>query len=209
MLYLSYKLCYIRVYLLILLKSVIFLSYISSGIVLALLAFRLTTWLRVNRNMVGLLYSLAIATLAVNSFFAFIYLNMDIVIILLLSDQLEALPALSPPGCYSSTHIHHHFCYILYFDVDNYCVLTEELFIESRKNKVLDTGNYTIGLFSKPIPVYFLYTFSEFRISEPVLFGIIYNLIFSATKPVELFCLDLASGVFPRGFKIRQYRTTC
>jgi hypothetical protein len=30
----------------------------------------------------------------------------------------------------------------------------------------------------------FLYSFSEFRISNPVLFGIIYNLIISATKPV-------------------------
>ena len=55
-----------------------FYYYISSGIVLALLAFRLTTWLKVNRNMVGLLYSLAIAILAVNSFFAFIYLNIGV-----------------------------------------------------------------------------------------------------------------------------------
>ena len=38
----------------------------------------------------------------------------------------------------------------------------------------------------------FLYTFAEFRTSEPVLFGLIYNLIFSASKPVGALLFGLA-----------------
>lgn len=41
-----------------------------------------------------------------------------------------------------------------------------------------------LAYFLSQLQSIFLYTFSEFRISDPVLFGIIYNLIISATKPV-------------------------
>jgi hypothetical protein len=48
----------------------------------------------------------------------------------------------------------------------------------------LDRCKYTIGLFSERIPGFFLNLLTPFRLSDPISFGIVYTLFFSATKPV-------------------------
>ena len=171
-------------YLLILLKSVIFITYISSGIVLAMMAFRLTTWLKVNRSVVGLLYSLAIAILAVNSFFAFIYLNIEY------SDNPAVIrPVRSLPGNYASPQTFQP-TYIIISVISFILTWTATVFLLKNYSSSLGKMRFWIlvaiplAYFLSQFQSIFLYSFSEFRISNPVLFGIIYNLIFSATKPV-------------------------
>jgi hypothetical protein len=172
-------------YLLILLKSVIFITYISSGIVLALLAFRLSTWLKVNRNMVGLLYSLAIAILAVNSFFAFIYLNIEY------SDNPAVIrPVRSLPGNYAISEFTLQPTYIIISVISFILTWTGTVFLLKNYSSSLGKMRFWI-LVSIPLAYFlsqfqsiFLFSFSELRISNPVLFGIIYDLIFSAAKPV-------------------------
>jgi hypothetical protein len=172
-------------YLLILLKSVIFISYISSGIVLALLAFRLTTWLRVNRNVVGLLYSLAIAILAVNSFLAFIHLNIEY------SDNPPVIrPVRGLTGGLSPVDVNLQLTYIIISVISFILTWTATVFLLKNYSSTLGKIRFWIlvaiplAYFLSQFQSIFLYTFSEFRISDPVMFGIIYNLGFSAIKPI-------------------------
>jgi hypothetical protein len=172
-------------YLLIVLKSVIFISYISSGIVLALLAFRLTTWLRVNRNLVGLLYSLAIAILAINSFLAVIYLNIEY------SDNAPVVrPVRGLTGAFGTIGHTLQPTYIIISVISFILTWTATVFLLKNYSSSLGKIRFWIlvaiplAYFLSQFQSIFLFSFSEFRISNPVLFGIIYNLIISATKPV-------------------------
>jgi hypothetical protein len=172
-------------YLLIVLKSVIFISYISSGIVLSLLAFRLTTWLKVNRNLVGLLYSLAIAILAVNSFLAVIYLNVEY------SDNAPVVrPVRGLTGAFGTVDYTLQPTYIITSVISFILTWTATVFLLKNYSSSLGKIRFWIlvaiplAYFLSQFQSIFLFSFSEFRISNPVLFGIIYNLIFSATKPV-------------------------
>ena len=172
-------------YHLILLKSVIVISFFSSGIVLALLAFRLTSWLRINRNMVVLLYSLAIASLSVNSVLAFIYINIEY------SDNPDVIrPVRSLPGAFASPDVILQPIYIIISVFSFILTWATTVFLLRNYSSKLGKLRYwilvTIPLvyFLSQFQPIFLYTFAEFRTSEPVLFGLIYNLIFSASKPV-------------------------
>jgi hypothetical protein len=172
-------------YHLIVLKSVIFVSFISSGIVLVLLTYRLTSWLRVNRNLVVLLYSLAISALAVNSFLAFTYLSIEY------SDNPELIkPVRSLTGAFASPDVTLQPVYVVISVIS--FILTWAATVSLLRNYSSRLGKIrywilvTIPLayFLSQFQSIFLYTFAEFRTSEPVLFGIIYNVIFSAIKPV-------------------------
>jgi hypothetical protein len=172
-------------YLLILLKSVIFISYVSSGILLAFLAFRLTTWLKVNRNLVGLLYSLAIAILAINSFLAVIYLNIEY------SDNAPVVrPVRGLTGAFGTVGYTLQPTYIITSVISFILTWTATVFLLKNYSSSLGKIRFWIlvaiplAYFLSQFQSIFLFSFSEFRISNPVLFGIIYNLIFSATKPV-------------------------
>ena len=57
------------------------------------------------------------------------------------------------------------------------------LFEEVGENQVLDSCKHTTSYSLSQFQPLFLYSFAELRISDPVLFGIIYNLIFSVSKP--------------------------
>ncbi|MGI0001695.1 MAG: hypothetical protein ACRD42_01285, partial [Nitrososphaeraceae archaeon] len=172
-------------YQLIVLRSVIFVSFISSGIVLALLAFRLTSWLKVNRNLVVLLYTLAISTLAVNSFLAFMYLNIEY------SDNPDLIkPIRSLTGVFASPDVTLQPIYLVISVFSFILMWAATVFLlrnySSRLGKIKYWILVTIPLayFLGQFQSIFLYTFTEFRTSEPVLFGIVYNVIFSAIKPV-------------------------
>jgi hypothetical protein len=172
-------------YQLIFLKSVVFVSFITSGIVLVLLAFRLTSWLRVNRNLVVLLYTLAISTLAVNSFLAFIYLNIEY------SDNPDLIkPVRSLTGAFASPDVTLQPIYVVISVFSFILMWAATVFLlknyTSRLGKIKYWILVTIPLayFLSQFQSIFLYTFAEFRTSEPVLFGIVYNVIFSAIKPI-------------------------
>jgi hypothetical protein len=65
----------------------------------------------------------------------------------------------------------------------------------------LDPCNYTFGLFSKPISTLILFTFDEFRLSDPVLFGIVYTLLFSISKPLGGVLFGVAFWIVARNLK--------
>lgn len=182
-------------YQLIFLKSVIFISFISSGIVLALLAFRLTSWLRVNRNMVVLLYSLAIATLAVNSFLTFTYLNIELGRTFI-SELVR--PIRSFTAGFSSPDVILKPIYVGISILSFILTWAATVFLLRNYSSKLGKIRYWVlviiplAYFLSQFQSAFLYTFAEFRTSEPVLFGIIYNVIFSAAKPVGALLFGLA-----------------
>jgi hypothetical protein len=172
-------------YQIILLKAVIFISFFSSGIVLVLLAYRLTSWLWVNRNMVVLMYSLAIATLAVNSFLAFLYLNSEY------SDNPDVIrPVRSLPGAFASPDVILQPIYVVISVFSFVLTWAATAFLLKNYSSKLGKLRYWIlvtiplAYFLSQFQPVFLYAFVEFRTSEPVLFGIIYSVVFSAAKPI-------------------------
>ncbi len=172
-------------YLLIFLKYVVFISYVSSGIILGLLTYRLIGWLKFNRNAVGLIYCLAMATLAANSFLAFTYLTTEY------SDNAPIIKSVrSLTGVFATPDVTLQPTYII-ISVCSY-ILTWAASVSLLRNYSSKLGRMRFWILVAIPLVYFLsqfqsiffYTFSEFRTAEPVLFGIVYNLFFSATKPV-------------------------
>ena len=152
-------------YQLIVLKSVIFVSFFSSGSVLALLAFRLTSWLRVNRNLVVLLYALAISTLAVNSFLAFMYLNIEY------SDNPDLIkPVRSLTGVFASPDVTLQPIYLVISVFSFILMWAATVFLlrnySSRLGKIKYWILVTIPLayFLSQFQSIFLYTFADFEL---------------------------------------------
>ena len=61
------------------LKAIIFISYVLSFALLALLAKRFFSWFKSNRNLVVLVYALAVSMLSINSVITIIYTNNEFV----------------------------------------------------------------------------------------------------------------------------------
>jgi hypothetical protein len=171
-------------YHILILKACIFISYGISFILLALLAKRFFSWFRVNHNLVVLAYALATTMISINAIIIIIYINNEFI-----NDPAFIRPIRSLTGSLSSQDITLSSLYVL-TSVSSFILtwIATVLLLRhySRKLGMIKywlVVSIPLAYFLSQFQPLFLYSFADFRLSNPVLFGIVYNLIFSISKP--------------------------
>ena len=174
------------------LTTVIGISYILAIIMLGLLVQRFFSWFKSSRNSVVLTYGIAITMLSINAGFTLVY-----VANLLMSQPTYVLSATGHHSAFSVSDPIFNLVYLI-FSIGSFMLtwLATVLLLRYYSRK-LGRAKYWI-IVSIPLMYFlsqyqpiFLYVFSEYRMSEPILFGILYTLIFSLSKLVGgiLFCI--------------------
>ncbi|MGA7977697.1 MAG: hypothetical protein WB975_10705 [Nitrososphaeraceae archaeon] len=175
-------------YQLLVLTTVVGVSYLLATILMGLLAKRFLLWHRTNKNFIVLLYGLASASIAVNTLSTFSYLT------IILSEQpayvLQHTGFVSPYFVISLTTAAISNTYtissILSFMLS---WAATSLLIRQYYPKISHVKFWMILLiplayFLFQFQPLFLNLFSGLLASNPVLFSILYTLIFTASKPV-------------------------
>lgn len=172
-------------YSVLLLISIITANYAVAGIVIAILSARFFLWFRTNRTAIILFYGLATAILSLNTIFTFAHA----------SDLLWNQPVFIRP------HLLHVSASATAHPVVAYGFLASSItsFILTWSATVILLRHYSkrIGIASywviMTVPLaYFLVQFQplfldifhQYRMSDPVTFGVIYTLVFSLSQPI-------------------------
>src|SRR5215216_2105244 len=168
------------------LKATIFISYGLSFILLALLAKRFFSWFKLNHNLVVLAYALAITMISINAAITIIYTNTQ------LNENIQQdyiRPVRSLTGSFTNVDVIYGSVYVLTSVLSFILTWIATVLLLRHYSRKLGLTKYWI-IVSIPLAYFlsqfqplFLYSFADLRLSNPVLFGIIYNLIFSISKP--------------------------
>jgi hypothetical protein len=171
-------------YHILILKATIFISYGLSFILLALLAKRFFSWFKLNHNLVVLAYALAITMISINAIITIIYINNEFI-----NDPAIIRPIRSLTGALSSPDITLSSLYVITSVLSFILIWIATVLLLRHYSRKLGMTKYWI-IVSIPLAYFlsqfqplFLYSFADLRLSNPVLFGIIYNLIFNISKP--------------------------
>ena len=171
-------------YHILILKSTIFISYGLSFILLALLAKRFFSWFKLNHNSVVLAYALATTMISINAIITIIYINN-----VFINDPAIIRPIRSLTGALASPDITLSSLYVLTSVLSFILTWIATVLLLRHYSRKLGIIKYWI-IVSIPLAYFlsqfqplFLYSFADLRLSNPVLFGIIYNLIFTISKP--------------------------
>ena len=173
-------------YHILILNATIFISYGVSFILLALLAKRFFSWFKVNHNLVVLAYALAITMISINSAITIIYTNTQLNE---KTHQAYIRPVRSLTGSFTTPDVVYSSAYVLTSVLSFILTWIATVLLLRHYSRKLGIKKYWI-IVSIPLAYFlsqfqplFLYSFADLRLSNPVLFGIIYNLIFSISKP--------------------------
>jgi hypothetical protein len=168
------------------LKATIFISYGLSFILLALLAKRFFSWFKLNHNLVVLAYALAISMISINAAITIIYTNTQLNEN---TQQAYIRPVRSLTGSITTADVIYGSAYVLTSVLSFILTWIAAVLLLRHYSRKLGMTKYWI-IVSIPLAYFlsqfqplFLYSFADLRLSNPVLFGIIYNLIFSISKP--------------------------
>jgi hypothetical protein len=168
------------------LKATIFISYGLSFILLALLAKRFFSWFKLNHNLVVLAYALAISMISINAAITIIYTNTQLNEN---TQQAYIRPVRSLTGSITTADVIYGSVYVLTSVLSFILTWIATVLLLRHYSRKLGLTKYWI-IVSIPLAYFlsqfqplFLYSFADLRLSNPVLFGIIYNLIFSISKP--------------------------
>jgi hypothetical protein len=171
-------------YHILILKATIFISYSLSFILLALLAKRFFSWFKLNHNLVVLAYALATTMISINAIITIIYINNEFI-----NDPAIIRPIRSLTGALVSPDITLSSFYVISSVLSFILTWIATVLLLRHYSRKLGIIKYWI-IVSIPLAYFlsqfqplFLYSFADLRLSNPVLFGIIYNLIFSVSKP--------------------------
>jgi hypothetical protein len=171
-------------YHILILKATIFISYGLSFILLALLAKRFFSWFKLNHNLVVLAYALATTMISINAIITIIYINNEFI-----NDPAIIRPIRSLTGALSSPDITLSSLYVITSVLSFILTWIATVLLLRHYSRKLGIIKYWIvvsiplAYFLSQFQPLFLYSFADLRLSNPVLFGIIYNLIFSISKP--------------------------
>ena len=166
--------------------STILVSFGLSLMLLGILAKQFFSWFRSSRNLVVLAYALTTSLISINALITIIYTNNQFN----LSQSDFIRPVRSLTGTFTAPDMIFSSAYIL-TSVSSFILtwIATVLLLRHYSRKLGRTKYWIIvsiplGYFLSEFQPLFLYSFSEFRMSDPVLFGIIYNLIFAISKPL-------------------------
>ena len=166
------------------LKAIIFISYSLSFALLALLAKRFFSWFKSNRNLVVLVYALAISMLSINSVITIVYTHNGFVNA---SEFIHNIKSLT--GGYESTDILLGSTYTLTSILSFILMWAATILLLKHYSRKIGKVKYWIAVgiplayFLSQFQPLFLYSFGDLRLEDPVLFGIVYNLIYTVAKP--------------------------
>jgi hypothetical protein len=168
------------------LNTTIFISYGLSLILLSLLAKRFFSWFNLNHNLVVLVYALAISMISINAAITIIYINTQ----LNESPHQDYIrPVRSLTGSFTKVDVMYGSAYVLTSVLSFILIWIATVLLLRHYSRRLGKIKYWIVVsiplvyFLSQFQSLFLYSFADLRLSNPVLFGIIYNLIFSISKP--------------------------
>ena len=166
------------------LQVVVWISYLFAIALLGSLSLRFLSWFRSNHNLVVLAYSLAIMMISINAVFTVLYVTNE-----LTSKPSNIQPELTPLAPYGSVYNLFNSGYAITSVMSFILTWIATVLLLHSYSKRLGRAKYWI-LVSIPL-VYFLSQFqplflnvlTPYRLSEPILFGVVYTLFFSATVP--------------------------
>ena len=195
-------------YHILILKATIIISYGLTSILLAVLARRFLSWFKSNRNLVVFAYALAISVISINAVTTIIYTNIEFT-----NDPTYIRPVRSLTGAYASGEITFSSTYVITSVISFLLTWIATVLLLKHYSRKLGRIKYWI-MVSIPLAYFlsqfqplFLYSFAELRISDPVLFGIIYNLIFSVSKPAGGVLFGIAFWTLSRRLASKPVRT--
>ena len=187
-------------------KAVLWISYLQTISILIFTGYKFVGWLSINKNYLILLYAISVLFLSANSLFSLLYAN-DLLSVYVSSIQPNFGGFVATSGNQALIYafqISSTASYLLMW-------LATSILIKNHSRK-LGRVKYWV-LISLPL-VYFVLQFSstssqllyQIRSSDPVLFGIVYTLFFSASKPIG--GIIFGAGLWIAGLKIsdRQVR---
>ena len=166
------------------LRAIIFISYGLSFALLALLAKRFFSWFKPNRNLVVLVYALAVSMLSINSAITIIYLNYEFVNA---PEFIRIIKSLT--GGYESSDIVFGSAYTLTSVLSFILMWAATILLLKHYSRRVGKAKYWIAVgiplayFLSQFQPLFLYSFGDLRLEDPVIFGIVYNLIYTLAKP--------------------------
>ena len=168
------------------LEVVIWINYVLGIALLGFLSQRFLSWFKSDRNVVVLAYCIAIMMIATNAVFTLAYVTNG-----LISAQRGATiqPAIAPLASFNSVYDIFNSAYFITSILSFILTWVATVLLLRSYYRKLGRGKYWI-LVSMPLVYFlsqfqlvFLDAFAPFRLSEPILFGVVYTLFFSATIP--------------------------
>ena len=167
------------------LRAVIIISYGLSSVLLAFLAKRFFSWFRSDHNAVVLVYALAISVLSVNSIIAIIYTNNEFN-----SESNIIRNIRSLTGGFESSDVRISSAYTLTSVLSFILMWAATILLMRHYSRRIGKAKYWIGVgiplayFLSQFQPLFQNSFPDFRLQDPVLFGLIYNLFYTVAKPL-------------------------
>lgn len=168
-------------------EVVIWINYSLAIALLGFLSQRFISWFRFNHNPVVLAYFLAMIMITTNAVFALIYVTNQMA-------GIQGGPMIqaetTPVANYGSVFDIFNFGYFITSIMSFILTWIATVLLLHGYSRKLGRAKYWI-LVSIPLVYFlsqfqplFLNIFTQFRLAEPILFGIVYTLFFSATIPV-------------------------
>jgi hypothetical protein len=192
-----------------LLNAVLWINYILSIMLLGLLAQRFFSWFKSQHTSVVLAYALAIPMLSINAGFTLLYV----------ANELMARPTYinsmrNPIMTFSSADSLFNSAYVITYVLSFILTWIATALLLRHYSRRLGKIKYWIVVsiplvyFLSQFQPLFLNLFATYRLSEPFVFGIVYTLIFSASKPAGGILFGIAFWSIARSVKrstVRDY----
>jgi len=168
------------------LELVILINYILAIALLGFLSYRFLSWFRSNHNPAVLAYALATMMIGLNAVFTIVYVTYQ-----LSGTQGGPIirPAMTPVANFSSIFDIFNAGYVVTSVMSFILTWIATVILLHGYSRKLGTTKYWI-LVSIPLLYFlsqyqalFLNLFTAYRLSEPILFGVVYTFFFSATIP--------------------------
>jgi hypothetical protein len=163
----------------------ILISYGLSIFLLSYLAKHFFAWYRINRSLVVLFYGLSMSLVSINGIIVIIYLDVGFT-----DNPIYIKSVRSLTGSYASPNAALSSAFtltaILFFVLTwiSTAILLRHYSRRLGKVKYWVLVSIPLAYFLTQFQPLFLFTFAEFRISDPVHFGIVYTVLFSISKPL-------------------------
>jgi hypothetical protein len=166
---------------------VIWINYVLAIILLGFLSQRFISWFRSNHNAAVLAYALAMMMISINAVFTLLFLTNQF------THSFSGpiiQPALTPVANYGSVYDIFNAGYVITSIISFILMWIATVLLLHNYSRRFGRAKYWI-LVSIPL-IYFLSQFqfvfvdlfTSFRISQPILFGVVYTLFFDATIPL-------------------------
>lgn len=181
------------------LSAVILISYGLTFTLLASMAKRFFSWFKSNRSLIVLVYGLAVTTLSINSIFA---IFQTVIEFITGPEVIRDIRSLT--GGYESSDVMFGSLYAITSVLSFVSMWFATILMMRHYSRKLGKAKYWISVciplayFLSQFQPLFLYTFSDLRLRDPVLFGVVYNLIFTVAKPAGGILFGLAFWTIAR-----------